>query len=56
MPAETWNATEQRPWNRADAADFAKLYGVVAPNYTSVAESYQRAQEVAAKKVETARG
>jgi hypothetical protein len=25
----------------------AKLYGMVAPNYTAVAESYQRAQEVA---------
>lgn len=40
----------QRTWNRADAADYAKLYGMTAPNYTAVAESYQRAQEVAAKK------
>src|SRR5215472_4918306 len=45
----------QRTWNRADAADFAKLYGIVAPNYTAVAESYQRAQEVASKKAETAK-
>jgi nicotinamidase-related amidase len=34
----------QRAWNRADAADFAKLYGMVAPNYTAVAESYQIAE------------
>jgi hypothetical protein len=54
MPAETeCDGTET--WNRADAADFAKLYGMVAPNYTSVAESYQRGQEAAAKKVETAK-
>jgi nicotinamidase-related amidase len=45
----------QRTWNRADAADFAKLYGMVAPNYTAVAESYQRAQEVASKKAEAAK-
>ena len=44
----------QRTWNRADAADFAKLYGMVAPNYVAVAESYQRAQEVAAKKAKAA--
>src|SRR5215467_13819152 len=36
----------QRTWNRSDAADFAKLYGMVAPNYTAVMESYQKAQEV----------
>ena len=45
----------QRTWNRADAADFAKLYGIVAPNYTAVGESYQRAQEVATKKAEAAK-
>ena len=45
----------QRTWNRADAAEFAKLYGMVAPNYSAVAESYQRAQEVASKKVQTAK-
>jgi len=45
----------QRTWNRADAAEFAKLYGMVAPNYTAVNESYQRAQEVSAKKAETAK-
>ena len=45
----------QRTWNRSDAAEFAKLYGMVAPNYAAVAESYQRAEEVATKKVETVR-
>ena len=40
----------QRTWNRSDAADFAKLYGIVAPNYTAVAESYQKAQEVVREK------
>ncbi len=39
-----------RTWNRADAAEVAKLYGMVAPNYAAVAESYQRAQEAAAQK------
>jgi nicotinamidase-related amidase len=43
----------QRTWNRTDAADFAKLYGMVAPNYTAVAESYQRAQEAATRKTQT---
>ena len=45
----------QRTWNRSDAADFAKLYGMVAPNYTAVAESYQKAQEVVREKVVTAK-
>ena len=44
----------QRTWNRADAAEFAKLYGMVALNYTAVSESYRRAQEAATKKVEAA--
>ena len=39
-----------RTWNRPDAAELAKLYGMVAPNYAAVAESYQRAQEAAAQK------
>ena len=39
-----------RTWNRADAAEVAKLYGMVAPNYAAVAESYQRAQEAARQK------
>src|ERR687898_3087123 len=39
-----------RTWNRADAADIAKLYGLLAPNYAAVAESYQRAQEAARQK------
>jgi len=37
----------QRTWNRSDAAEFAKLYGMVAPNYNAVFESYQKAQAVA---------
>ena len=41
----------QRTWNRSDAAEFAKLYGMVAPNYTAVIESYQKAQEAAREKV-----
>lgn len=45
----------QRTWNRADAADFAKLYGMVAPNYTAVMESYQKAQEVVKEKVAVAK-
>jgi nicotinamidase-related amidase len=36
-----------RTWNRPDAAEIAKLYGLVSPNYAAVAESYQRAQEAA---------
>ena len=35
-----------RTWNRPEAAELAKLYGLVAPNYAAVAESYQRAQDV----------
>ncbi|HJW45419.1 MAG TPA: isochorismatase family protein [Lysobacter sp.] len=38
-----------RTWARPEAADLAKLYGIVAPNYAAVAESYIRAQEVAKK-------
>jgi len=37
----------QRTWNRSDAAQFAELYGMVAPNYNAVAESYKKAQDVA---------
>jgi len=36
-----------RTWNRPEAADLAKLYGLVAPNYAAVIESYQKAQDVA---------
>jgi nicotinamidase-related amidase len=36
-----------RTWNRPEAAELAKLYGAVAPNYLAVAESYQKAQDVA---------
>lgn len=36
-----------RTWNRPEAAELAKLYMMVAPNYGAVFESYQRAQEAA---------
>lgn len=36
-----------RTWNRPEAAELAKLYALVAPNYQAVAESYRRAQEAA---------
>ena len=36
-----------RTWNRPEAAEVAKLYGLVSPNYAAVAESYQKAQEAA---------
>ena len=39
-----------RTWNRPDAMEIAKLYSLVAPNYQAVAESYQKAQEVARQK------
>lgn len=36
-----------RTWNRPEAAELAKLYGLVAPNYAAVVESYVKAQEAA---------
>ena len=36
-----------RTWNRPEAADLAKLYALVTPNYAAVMESYQKAQDVA---------
>lgn len=36
-----------RTWARPEAAELAKLYMLVAPNYEAVFESYQRALEVA---------
>jgi nicotinamidase-related amidase len=36
-----------RTWNRPEAAELAKLYALVAPNYAAVIESYQKAQDVA---------
>ncbi len=36
-----------RTWARPEAADLGQLYGLVAPNYAAVAESYARAQEAA---------
>lgn len=35
-----------RTWARPEAAEIAKLYAWVAPNYQAVVESYQKAQEV----------
>ena len=35
-----------RTWRRPEAAELAKLYAMVAPNYQAVAESYQKAQDV----------
>jgi len=40
-----------RTWNRPDAAEIAKLYTMVAPNYAAVMESYQKAQAVVKEKV-----
>jgi nicotinamidase-related amidase len=39
-----------RTWNRPEAAELAKLYGLVAPNYAAVMESYKKAQEAALQK------
>ena len=35
-----------RTWNRPEAAELANLYGLIAPNYAAVMESYQKAQDV----------
>jgi isochorismate hydrolase len=35
-----------RTWKRPEAAELAKLYGLAAPNYAAVMESYQKAQDV----------
>jgi nicotinamidase-related amidase len=35
-----------RTWNRPEAAELAKLYTMVAPNYAALMESYQKAQDV----------
>ena len=39
-----------RTWNRPDAAELAKLYATVAPNYAALIESYQKAQQVIEQK------
>lgn len=39
----------QRTWKRPNAAEFGKLLSELAPNYGSVMESYQKAQDVAKK-------
>jgi nicotinamidase-related amidase len=39
-----------RTWNRPEAAEIAKIYSMVSPNYGAVMESYQKAQEVAKAK------
>jgi nicotinamidase-related amidase len=36
-----------RTWARPEAAELAKLHGLVAPNYAAVMESYARAQKAA---------
>lgn len=36
-----------RTWARPEAAELAMLYGMVAPNYAAVIESFQRAQDSA---------
>jgi nicotinamidase-related amidase len=36
-----------RTWARTEAVDLAQLYGLVAPNYAAVMESYTRAQQAA---------
>lgn len=36
-----------RTWARPEAAELGVLYGLVAPNYAAVAESYARAQQAA---------
>lgn len=36
-----------RTWARPEAAELGALYGLVAPNYAAVAESYARAQQAA---------
>lgn len=35
-----------RTWNRPEAAELAQLYGLAAPNYVAVMESYRRALDV----------
>jgi len=35
-----------RTWNRPEAAEIAKVYTIVSPNYGAVMESFQKAQEV----------
>jgi nicotinamidase-related amidase len=35
-----------RTWNRPEAAEIAKLYGLVSPNIAAVIESYEKAQSV----------
>jgi nicotinamidase-related amidase len=39
-----------RTWNRPEASELAKLYGLAAPNYAAVMESYGKAQEAALNK------
>lgn len=39
----------QRTWNRPDAAQYAELYALYAPNFRAVMESYKKAQDAAAQ-------
>ena len=38
-----------RSWARPEAAELAKLYGLAAPNYAAVAESYALARQAASE-------
>ncbi|EPE98773.1 isochorismatase hydrolase [Rhizobium grahamii CCGE 502] len=43
-------AGSHRTWARPEAADLAKLYALLAPNYGALIESYLTAQDVAKAK------
>lgn len=43
----------QRHWNHPNNEEYAALYAEFSPNYGAVIESYQKAQEVVARKYET---
>lgn len=38
-----------RTWDRPEAPEIAKLYGIVSPHYAAVAESFQRARQTGPK-------
>src|SRR5262245_3028520 len=44
-----------RTWNRPEASELAKLYALVSPNYATVIESFNKAQEVARQQGPTVR-
>jgi nicotinamidase-related amidase len=47
LTTNTFLSETQRTWNRPDAAKWGALYAELVPNYHAVAESFQKAQEVA---------